>query len=90
MTHPGLVLPRLGPCPLGIATELPGTGVALAHDSGSSAGAGPGGSTGAPPIASTTSLSARKLCPLTSASQCGSAAFIPPVRGAHTPRSCAG
>src|SRR3954452_11136822 len=28
--HPGVVLPRLGPCPLGMATELPGTGVALA------------------------------------------------------------
>src|SRR3954451_17300050 len=34
--HPGVVLPRLGPCPLGMATELPGTGVALAHVSGSS------------------------------------------------------
>src|SRR4051812_26513564 len=34
--HPGVVLPRLGPYPLGIATELPGTGVALAQGSGSS------------------------------------------------------
>ena len=33
---PGVSLPLLGPCPLGIATELPGTGVALAHGSGSS------------------------------------------------------
>src|SRR5919197_4411826 len=31
LTHPGVVWPRRGPCPLGMATELPGTGVALAH-----------------------------------------------------------
>jgi len=34
--HPGVVLPRLGPNPLGIATLLPRSGVALAHGSGSS------------------------------------------------------
>src|ERR1700744_3167040 len=31
--HPGVVWPRLGPFPEGIATELPGTGVALPHGS---------------------------------------------------------
>src|SRR6476620_129801 len=36
VTQPGVTLPLLGPWPLGIATELPGTGVALAHGSGSS------------------------------------------------------
>src|SRR3954447_18287183 len=91
--HPGVVRPRLGPYPLGIATELPGTGVALAHGSSSSSGAG--GATGAariaarPPrsgssaaIASTTSPRASRLWPLTSASQCSSAAAMPPARGA--------
>ena len=33
MTQPGVVLPLLGPWPLGIATELPATGVALARPS---------------------------------------------------------
>src|SRR3954453_1372735 len=33
--QPGVVRPRLGPCPLGIATELPRTGVAPAHGPGS-------------------------------------------------------
>src|SRR3990172_6950643 len=37
ITHPGVVLPLLGPCPLGIPTELPGTGVALPHASPASA-----------------------------------------------------
>ena len=36
VTHPGVVFPLLGPCPLGIPTELPGTGVALAHGSSAS------------------------------------------------------
>ena len=35
--HPGVVFPLLGLFPLGMATELPGTGVALAQGSGSSA-----------------------------------------------------
>src|SRR4051812_39411533 len=86
VTHPAVTLPLLGPCPLGIATELPATGVALAHDSCSPATSAAGGSSGrsqeAAPIASATSPSARKLCPLTSASQCGSAATMPPARGA--------
>src|SRR4029077_588182 len=84
-TQPGVTLPLLGPCPLGIATELPATGVALAHGSGSPpvppAPASSGASHVGAPIASTTSPSARKLCPLTSASQCGSAATMPPARG---------
>src|SRR4051794_33130541 len=37
VTQPGVVDPRRGPWPLGIATELPATGVALGHDSVSSA-----------------------------------------------------
>src|SRR4051812_50110403 len=45
--QPGVVLPRLGPCPLGIATELPGTGVALGHASASPVSAGAAG--GGPP-----------------------------------------
>src|SRR5262245_614391 len=90
VTQPGLVFPRLGPCPLGMATELPGTGVALAQGSPPSASAGSGAaapaatgsSPGGAPIASTTSPSAWKLCPLTSASQYGSAATMPPARTA--------
>src|SRR3954464_1170422 len=35
-SQPGVVFPRLAPEPLGIATELPCTGVALAHGSSSS------------------------------------------------------
>src|SRR4051794_38320323 len=83
--HPGIVLPRLGLYPLGIATELPATGVALAHGSSSS-----GSTPGAPsftvrraPIASATSPRASRLWPLTSASQCGIAATIPPARGTN-------
>ncbi len=86
--HPAVVLPRLGPCPLGIATELPGTGVALAQGSCPSSG-GAGGdlwlaagerlSRACAPTARTTSCSALKLCPLTSASQYGSAATMPPA-----------
>src|SRR3954452_1308804 len=81
--HPGVVLPLLGPYPLGIATELPATGVALAHGSASSAGAGGAnmcGGQAAAAIASATSPRASKLCPLTSASQCGSAWTMPPAR----------
>src|SRR5262245_17420011 len=78
-SHPGEVLPRLGPYPLGIATELPGTGVALGHSSSSTVSSASGGasipsetpsSDAGAPIASTTSLKASKLWPLTSASQC--------------------
>src|SRR4051812_32904407 len=67
--QPGVVRPRLGPYPLGIATELPATGVALAHGSGSGSSAAAGTSTRMPPIAAATSPSAAKLWPLTSASQ---------------------
>src|SRR6266704_2143626 len=83
VAHPGVVFPLLGPYPLGIATELPGTGVALAHGSGSSgarAVSSPAGESDSDaPIAVATSPSARKLWPLTSASQCGSAATMPPA-----------
>jgi hypothetical protein len=37
--QPGIVWPLLGRFPLGIATELPGTGVALAQPSGSGSSA---------------------------------------------------
>src|SRR5262249_19934454 len=66
VTQRGVVLPLLGPWPLGIATELPATGVALAHGSGSSPAAG-SGSDRSPAIARVTSASAAKLWPLTSA-----------------------
>ena len=48
-SHPGVVLPLLGPQPLGIATELPPTGVALAHGSSLSSGSG-ADSTGRRPV----------------------------------------
>src|SRR4051812_41521770 len=60
--HPGVVRPRLGPWPLGMATELPGTGVALAQGSGSAGAAGTStAAVDAPAIASATSPSAAKL-----------------------------
>src|SRR3990172_56290 len=84
ITHPGVVLPLLGPCPLGIPTELPVTGVALPHGSSSPAATAGGGFHRAvgelrrprdsAPIASTTSARAWKLWPLKNASQCGNAA----------------
>src|SRR5207247_1227725 len=77
--QPGVVLPRLGPSPLGTATELPAAGVALAHAS-SSATSGLRAGKSLPPSASTTSRRAAKLWPLTSASIWGAAATIPPAR----------
>ena len=50
-TQPGVVLPLLGPYPLGIATELPATGVALAHAPSSAVGAVAPAPAAAPPIA---------------------------------------
>ena len=76
-------MPLLGPYPLGIATELPATGVALGHGSSSAAASSAGSSGGShdrAPMAATTSPRALKLWPLTSASQCGSAATMPPAR----------
>ena len=71
-----MVRPREGPYPEGMATELPGTGVALGQDSSSGSespdpahrGRSPASARRAP-IAFTTSSSAARLCPLTSASQ---------------------
>src|SRR4051812_17094876 len=60
--------------PNGIATELPGTGVALSHVSSSSSGISI--TLSRPAMASATSESASRLCPLTSASTYGSAATI--------------
>src|SRR3984893_12685483 len=88
--HPGVVRPRAGPYPLGIATELPATGVALAQDScgaSSKASARVAAVAREPrpprddsmPIASATAWRAVKLCPLSSASQYGSAATMPPT-----------
>src|SRR4029453_17867280 len=83
---PGVVRPRRGRSPLATATELPGTGVALGQDSSSrpaaaaaSRLAGTGFAPGGAAIASTTSPSASKLWPLTSASQCPRAARMPAV-----------
>src|SRR3954454_20442880 len=78
--HPGVVLPRLGPYPLGIATLDPATGVALAQSSSSGSGAASLRER-SEPIASITSCSAARLWPLTSESTKGSAAAIPPTRG---------
>src|SRR3954469_4955760 len=74
--HPGVVLPRLGPYPDGIATLLPGTGVALAQFSSSGSGAS-SLRVRAQPISAITSCIASRLWPETSASMCGSAAAIP-------------
>src|SRR5215212_11207977 len=66
--HPGVVRPRLGRFPLGIATELPATGVALAHGSSGSGAGASGTSRGAPrsaAIASATASRASRLWPLT-------------------------
>ena len=85
VTHPGVVLPLLGPWPLGMATELPGhrhgagPRLGLVRDWPAGAVATGGGSHVAAPIAAATSPSASKLWPLTSASQCGSAATMPPA-----------
>src|SRR5206468_5938042 len=92
--RPGVVLPFFGKAPLGIATELPSTGVELPHASSSSKSWSISTSGGFhlafPPlislarsalIASTTSSSAFRLWPLTSASQYGSAATSPPACG---------
>src|SRR4029077_13001281 len=64
VAQPGVMLPRLGPWPLGIPTELPAAGVALGQGSSSCSGAGvarSGASHTSAPIADATSARAWKL-----------------------------
>src|SRR4029077_10114183 len=63
VAQPGVMLPRLGPWPLGIPTELPAAGVALVQRSSSccDAAARPGASHTSAPIADATSARAWKL-----------------------------